>query len=177
MLVVKLPISSFTPRALASSVVKSAGIGPSSAVRVRGAGEVSTVISCSARCSGAIPTPSTDGTTLTVPPDTSNRASFAPLPKTSSSSPMAVCRAAGSMADGERAVVLRREGERCGDRRDRHVGGRAVGALDADGRRQGGGDRLVEHALRLGPVHVHLRDVDGQLDRGLRVAARGECAA
>src|SRR4051812_2553726 len=97
-LVVKLLTFSTMPSFWASSVVKSAGTGPSSAVSVRGAGWVRTVISCSARCSGAIPTPSTDGTTVTVPPDTSNRASFAPLPKALRSSPMAVCSAAGSMA-------------------------------------------------------------------------------
>src|SRR5688572_32480260 len=95
--VVKVLICSLIPSACASSVVKPAGTGPSSAVTDRGAGAASTGSSCSASFAGSTPVPSTDGTTLTEAPEISNPASFAGVPNADSPSPNAAWSAVGSI--------------------------------------------------------------------------------
>ena len=162
------------PSASASSVVKSAGTGPSSAVTVRGAGSVSTRQQLlGQRAPGSTPVPSTDGTTVTAPPDTSKRASSArAAERPPSSSPRAACSAAGSMATASSPSSW---GVKVSDAAIAATGTSAEVAPSAlvtvTGAASAGRDRLVEHPLGLVGVDADRLDVDGQLDRRARVPA------
>ena len=108
------------PSACACSVVKAAGTGPSSAVTVRGAGvgqHRHQLLGQVGRGDPGAVDRRDDADRCRRRPR--SRASLAGLPNAGSSSPMAVCSAAGSMATASVPSSFGREGQRRGDRRDR----------------------------------------------------------